>query len=250
MASSRPSLWLLHFLITSGVNFSCNNRALVVDRYEKKQYVISAAENFSVDSTVYNFLGSFRDSLENTLNKPLASSAEPLINIELSNFVADACFTMANGNSPKSQVDFVVLNRSGLRTTLPKGTITLKNIYELMPFENELVVLKLRGDAVLRLCENLLTRKDEPISGIAIARNQTNNNVDVLVGGIPLDNTKVYFVATSDYLANSSDMFEMGATRTYQKVGIKVRDAIVRYLVALNATGNTLNPSYEFRIKT
>ena len=49
-----------------------------------------------------------------------------------------------------------------------KGEITRGKIYELMPFENELVVLELNENDFLGLVNYILKRKGEPFSGFKI----------------------------------------------------------------------------------
>lgn len=249
MRCVNPCIFLI--MVFTGVGTSCN-KTLVIDHYKNAQYIFSPAEYSAVDPALYNHLRPFRDSVERIMNKPLATSSESLVMNELSNFAADACLSIIEVHAADQQqlkVDFVVLNRGGLRASLPKGEITLRNIYELMPFENELVILKLEGNAVVRLCEDLIMRGEEPIAGIIVTKNPHEADLDILVRGIPLRKSKNYYVATSDYLANGGDEFEFAKPMEYHHTGIKVRDAMVKYLDDLNSDGEMLKPGYEHRIK-
>ena len=54
----------------------------------------------------------------------------------IGNFVTDLCLNYA-------QAHICVMNNGGLRTTINKGNINRRKLYELMPFENELGILKI-----------------------------------------------------------------------------------------------------------
>ena len=58
----------------------------------------------------------------------------------LGNFVTDLCLEQFS-----DQADICIMNNGGLRFPLPKGEVTIGDIYKLMPFENKLVVLELNG---------------------------------------------------------------------------------------------------------
>ena len=55
----------------------------------------------------------------------------------LGNFVTDLCLRQYSNIA-----DICVMNNGGLRSNLTKGEITRGDIYTLMPFENELVILE------------------------------------------------------------------------------------------------------------
>ena len=56
----------------------------------------------------------------------------------LGNFVSDLCLEQFS-----NEADICIMNNGGLRNILPKGNVTKGDIYKLMPFENELVVVEL-----------------------------------------------------------------------------------------------------------
>ena len=62
------------------------------------------------------------------------------------------------------QADICIMNTGGLRNILPKGEITRGDIYKLMSFENELVVLELTENEFKGLLEYLVSRGGEPFS--------------------------------------------------------------------------------------
>ena len=66
------------------------------------------------------------------------------------------------------KVDMCVMNNGGLRSTLKKGEITKGMIFELMPFENELVILELDSNDYIQLLQYITKRGGEPFAGVKI----------------------------------------------------------------------------------
>jgi 2',3'-cyclic-nucleotide 2'-phosphodiesterase (5'-nucleotidase family) len=87
-------------------------------------------------------------------------------------------------------VEVAVLNRYGLRQSLPRGPITKASVWSVMPFDDALVVLRMKGSALAR------TLAEES----AVVGGATRDGGHFWVGGAPLDPERVYSVATTDYL--------------------------------------------------
>ncbi len=125
----------------------------------------------------------------------------------LGNFTADAALKQVENNFHSKdfyKVDFCFLNNGGLRAALPKGDITIGNIYSLMPFENEMVLLTLNGATTLKLINFIAAKGGMPVSGLTM-HIQDSKVTEAKIQGMPFDSTKSYVVATSDYLANGGD---------------------------------------------
>ncbi len=170
---------------------------------------------------------------------------------KLGNMVADACLAIANEKYNAADgkgIDFCVLNNGGLRSSLPSGAITKKNIFELMPFENELVVLTLKGKAVNKILEYISISGGVPVSGLSM-KISAGKFSGVEIKNQPFDSMATYKVVTSDYLAKGGDAMKMFDEKiALEKVNIKVRDAIMQYLAAINSRNEKLNPQTDGRI--
>ncbi len=103
-------------------------------------------------------------------------------------------------------VHMAVINNGGLRVPLYKGPITVGRVYELMPFDNTLVLLKLSGAQVLSLADELAKFGGEPVSGIRF-RIEDGKAADVLLGVTSVDPEAEYWVATHNYLADGGGDF-------------------------------------------
>ncbi len=162
----------------------------------------------------------------------------------LGNFVCDALEYSANKYSEGIKPDLILANRGGLRANLPEGELKVLNIFELMPFDNELVILKLKGKKLGELLEHL-KEKRHPFSGMKITGFRSPNE-NMIVNGVPLNDEKEYILITSDYLANGGDglTFLQGAEHL-EKFSLKIRDAIIEYCDHLTLDRKILAPHID-----
>ena len=194
-----------------------------------------------VDSTVLAIITPYQNGIESQMNEVLCVSEMEMKKGKpeslLGNFVTDLCLNYADAH-------ICVMNNGGLRTTISKGKITRGKLYELMPFENELVVLELNKDDYLGLLNYIGRRGGEPFSGITITINQDGK---ILKNSWPVNFEKgdKVRVLTSDYLANGGDAMSFFQKKEQYKVGIKLRDAIIDYC---NKT-DTIDIQLDNRIK-
>jgi 2',3'-cyclic-nucleotide 2'-phosphodiesterase (5'-nucleotidase family) len=166
----------------------------------------------------------------------------------LGNFVTDLMLKRARKLSA-GPVDLAVVNLGGLRNPLPEGDITIAHVFELMPFENELVVLTLNGSTVQELFTYAASRKDAPMANAAylIQNGQARN---ISINGKDFDPFRTYRVATLDYFAGGGDQatFFSQASAT-EKTGLTLRDAIIQHIRELTAKGQVVTAEIEGRVR-
>ena len=108
-----------------------------------------------------------------------------------------------------SPVRFAITNAGGLRSNLRPGQLKVADIFEMMPFENELVVIELTGAEVIQVVkEGLVRRGGEPCSGVKAAVVGTPEAATYTLtweDGSPIDPQATVKVATSDYLYSGGD---------------------------------------------
>ncbi|MCE1203608.1 MAG: 5'-nucleotidase C-terminal domain-containing protein [Holophagaceae bacterium] len=108
-----------------------------------------------------------------------------------------------------SPVRFAITNAGGLRANLRPGQLKVADIFEMMPFENELVVIELTGAEVIQVMkEGIVRRGGEPASGVKTVVGGTPEAVTYAItweDGSPIDSTATVKVATSDYLYGGGD---------------------------------------------
>ncbi len=240
--------WVIGFCLILVIS-SCSKQLIQTNKTSTQTKLNS---EIIQDPTILNFVEPYRKSLDSQMNRVVAYSQTELIKelpeSNLSNFFADAISNACK--SQKINFDFAMpTTNGGIRSSLPKGEWNLRNIFELMPFENELVLLQLSGKKVNELVEFIIDKGGQPVSGIRIeAKNK--KALSVYINNELIDINKTYMVLTSDYLAGGGDgitAFTNPIKRT--NLNYKVRDAILDYLETQKTSGMTINAQKDGRVK-
>jgi 2',3'-cyclic-nucleotide 2'-phosphodiesterase (5'-nucleotidase family) len=216
--------------------FSCN-RHLVVREVDTKNYSIDSKVG-PLDSTVESMVKPYRDSIEHDMSTLVAVSSSPLVKgkpeSKLTNLVSDILLDFGTSYCKKQNLNFkpdvAYVNYGGLRASLPQGNITVERIFELMPFENEVVLIKISSDAFNQMAGKIAARGGEGVAGMKLGIK--NGKVSSLtVGGKSIDPASSYWLVTNDYIANGGDqmsMFSNSAERINTKM--KIRDLLIQVL--------------------
>lgn len=166
----------------------------------------------------------------------------------LGNFVCDALKYASEKAFKDKKSDLVVVNRGGLRTNLPKGNIKVIHIFELMPFDNEMVLVTVSGKKLMEMLP-LIGDKKHPFLGMKI-KIAGNKVTSALINGEAIDENKNYTLITSDYLFNGGDNFVfLKDPVEVLYSNIKIRDAIISYCDYLTANNKQLTPYTDGRIE-
>ena len=209
---------LLTFFALAG----CVQSKLYVSKIEGKKIGIS--NQLSQNEKIEAFVKPYREHIDADLNTILAYCPENLEKSKgkwqtnIGNFLADITLQKGNELFVKKEnltIDLCILNHGGIRSIIPKGNVTARNAFEVMPFENTSIVLVLTGDQITELTHYFITeKKPHPLAGISFEiKNDLAQNI--LIQGKPIEKSKEYRVITSDYLANGGDnmLFFKNATK-------------------------------------
>ncbi|MFM2135793.1 MAG: hypothetical protein RL021_1193, partial [Bacteroidota bacterium] len=164
---------------------------------EDRQYVLNDSAHPAIDSAIYRSALPYREQLEKQMKEVLCTSAVAMEkgtpDGALGNFVADVCLEMGNRRLNESGIgsnltaDVVILNNGGLRRPIPAGPVCLGDFYEVMPFENQLVVLTCNGRLLQQICEFIASKGGTPVSGMGFIIGVTNDKpLKVNIKGLPL----------------------------------------------------------------
>ncbi len=204
------------------------------------------------DAKIAALISPYKDSLEKTMtsiivvNEKSISKGQP--ESELGNLLADILLEQGN-NCCNKQVDVAVLNNGGIRVPqLAAGNVTLGKIYEIMPFDNRLVLLDLPGKELKELFNAIAAAGGWPISGarFVIANKKAT---EIFVGGVPLNESKTYTIALSDYLTEGGDNLSMLKGKPITDSGKNIREAFIDAFTEIHKKGKKLTGSLEGRIK-
>jgi 2',3'-cyclic-nucleotide 2'-phosphodiesterase (5'-nucleotidase family) len=152
-------------------------------------------------------------------------------------------------------IDIAMTNSGGLRADLPAGPITRGGVYEVMPFENTVVTMKLSGAEVRRVLEDGLRHgRVTQVSGIRYTFDNSaapGSRVQALTltDGGALADTRDYVVAVNNFMADGGDEYEtLRNAREKTDTHVTVRDRIMDYVRQRCAGGAVLDVKGDGRI--
>lgn len=145
-------------------------------------------------------------------------------------------------------VDASILNYGSIRlTVLAQGAITRGKVFELMPFDNIIVLQKLNGRLLHQLMDHIAGKGGWPVSGISMQiKNKLASNI--LINKSPLEESKTYTIALLDYVANGGDDAAMLRGIPQLNNGCLFREAILHYMVQQQQLGNKISAQIQNRI--
>jgi len=158
----------------------------------------------------------------------------------LGNFVSDGLRAEASTMLGRP-VPLAITNSGGLRkNSIAQGKLRVKDIFELLPFENALIQIDLTGEQVLQLLKSVLKGRDAQ-SGARITYRLDADQKPELVSAklvdaagkeTELDPKKIYSVVTIDYLygLKSGNYALLREGKNVRPIGITMRDAMLKYL--------------------
>ena len=212
----------IYLLIALALSSTSNSEYISLNRE------VYDVKSLDVDSNIYYTILPYKSELDAQMNAVLCHSKQEMKKTKpeslLGNWTSEVCLEMAQ-DVYKDNIDLSFFNNGGLRSPLPKGNITKRDLFKLMPFENELVVLELNKTEMLDLKAYFNFTNGQPV---AFADDFTLND-------------SLFLVLTTDYLANGGDKMKFFKDKTQNKVGIKMRDALINYCVKKDTISSKLD---------
>jgi 2',3'-cyclic-nucleotide 2'-phosphodiesterase (5'-nucleotidase family) len=165
----------------------------------------------------------------------------------LGNFMVDAFLTMAR-KKYNTSVDVAFVNFGGIRLTqLAAGNITTGKVFELMPFDNLLILQKVKGTVLQQLFDLMAAKGGWPVAGMTMQL-KDKKAINVLIGGKPLSPEQEYTIANSDFIANGGDNADMLRPVPQITNGYLMRDAILDYIKLQKENGKNITANIENRV--
>lgn len=160
------------------------------------------------DGTIESYLLPYRHAIDSISGIVLAETPEelmqrtsPLMNL-VADMVADEAATIA-----AKPIDLAIMNKGGIRRSLPAGAITRGMVMEMMPFDNRIVVMEIKGSDLSDVFDIIAGQGGQCVSSsvVAVGDKESHQATEVTIGGEPLDPERTYTLATVDYLAGGGD---------------------------------------------
>lgn len=161
-----------------------------------------------IDPAAASILDRYRSAVDSISSIRIGTAGADLMrdNWGLVNLVADFVAD-AGGELCGRTVDLAIMNRGGIRCDIDSGAITQGLIMTMVPFDNHIEVMELKGSDLIDLLNVMASRGGNGVSASVHAGfdPSTGRCTDISVGGMPVDNNRTYIVATLDYLADGGD---------------------------------------------
>ena len=206
-----------------------------VSKIETNTYSLNNSS--PVDSASTRIIRPYKSKHDAIMNEVLNVSDQPMEKGQpegvLGDFVCDLSLIQArvsNKSADNKPIDFCFMNNGGLRSTLPKGDLILGKVFELMPFENQFVVVNLDGPSTKKIIDFIAEKGGVPVSGIKMGIGD-KKAINPMIGNQAFDINRHYKILTSDYLANGGDNLSfLSDIKDKVTLELKIRDAIINYL--------------------
>ena len=205
------------------------------------------------DPHIETIVKPYRDSMDAEMKQVVAISdtilTKQMPESDLGNLLADILLDKAQQYSGR-KVDVAVINFGGIRISqLPKGNITRSHVFELMPFDNMLVLLEVDGATLTKLFDRMAGAGGVPVSGASYAIRSDKTCTNIMVQGVAIDMNKKYTLAISDYLANGGDKLDMLKGIPQIQTNKLLRDAFMEGFMDMNAKGQHIKSIRDGRVK-
>lgn len=205
------------------------------------------------DEQAIALLAPYKQKVDSVMARPLGEAAEDMERDRpegaLSRLVADVLREAAT-EVIGHPADVAFMNAGGIRASLSKGTISYGTALEILPFDNSLCVLTMKGRALLAVFDNVASLKGNGLSGASLRITADRKAREVRVAGKPIDPDRLYTVATIDYLADGNDGMD-GLLQYEERAcppGRTLRDLFIEYVERETAAGRTLRAPAPGRI--
>jgi len=187
--------------------------------------------------------------LERPLKKELLGGGS------LGNFVSDGIRNYAERKLGK-HVDLTIMNAGGLRkNAISEGELRASDVFELLPFENALMVVEISGANLLKLLPPLVR---DAQSGARLQYKWNDQNRPEFISGKlidangheqEIDPNKLYTIVTIDYLlkVGGGAFAVLKEAKSVTPLNIAVRDAMMEYVKSETAAGHVIRARVDNR---
>ena len=201
------------------------------------------------DAEVKAIVDKYNEELKPILDEVVGSTDKDLTHDRYAPGVSLIGQWTADVMKDRADTQIAITNGGGLRIPLiAKGDITMGKMYELMPFDNTLVKMELKGSDLKRVLENAIGNETigwGQFTGVKVYYDINKPLGSRILGMYLMDGTEVnmdkyYTVVTNDFMATGGDGYDFTGAKNVLDTGIPIREALVENLRELKAQGKVL----------
>lgn len=216
----------------------------------------------AIDSTLdknaemNDFIKPYQEKVDKEMKTVLSYSPNSMFksdskyNTAIGNMMADAVLEFGNPVFEEKHnlaIDAVLLNYGGIRSGISKGDITVRTAFDIMPFENEVIVVELPYDAVQEMIRYLMDKRTaHPIAGMQIKLNHNYSLAEAFINNEEIKlfdkKDKTFYIATTDYLLQGGDEMNFFAkNKNVYQLDYKFRNLLIDYFGKKEEVNATLD---------
>ncbi|MGM9765942.1 MAG: 5'-nucleotidase C-terminal domain-containing protein [Candidatus Cryptobacteroides sp.] len=187
------------------------------------------------------------------VKKVIAYSSEAMIRKKpecaLSNWFIDVLMVECEALAGK-KVDIGFTNFGGIRVDMPKGDVLLDDIMSMFPFKNNVCYLELEGRDIRVILETMAKKGWQVIGGVRCVATKRGELLSAEIGGEPLDDDRIYGVATISFLLDGGDGLSIARNAKHLTIFDQyIIDVILPYVRKLTAEGKPIEYKADGRVK-
>ena len=198
------------------------------------------------------WLKPYAEQADKKMNTRIATSAMAMDKVTpaLGNWVCDAVVEIGK-QLYGDEVTFSLMNRGGIRQPMPEGDVTEGIIEGMLPFDNRLVVIRIKGEYLLQVFEALAGRGGDAVSSaVDVVFKHSGELVSAKINSKKVDPEKYYTLITIDYLANGGS--RMGDLKKGEQLfvdTIPYGKHVIDYAKQLDAKGKKIKSTDKKRMR-
>ncbi|MES2799766.1 MAG: 5'-nucleotidase [Bacteroidota bacterium] len=204
---------------------ACSSSSYTV---QSEQIVV---QNNDEQNALSDLLAPYADSLNEEMNEVLATAEENFVisrnpSGTMNNWFSDAIFVNQTQTVRLSIPVMALFNNGGIRNIFSKGEITKGDVFKVMPFDNQVVWVKMPVAALKDIHAYILNSGGETVSNAIVTKD------GIEVGGMTKEHA-FFWIITSDYLLNGGDkMTFFKQKEEFFEKGVLLRDVLLEQVKA------------------
>lgn len=166
----------------------------------------------------------------------------------LSNWAVDVIMKRVEKESGR-KVHVGITNFGGIRIDMPKGDIIIDDMMSMFPFRNNIVYVAVKGSRLREIVEQMAENRMEVIGGMKVVVSPDRKLVSCKIDGKPIDDSKIYGLATISFLLHGGDGLRLGeGMEEIIDIPIDIYDVMKDYVVAETAAGRPITYQKDGRV--
>ena len=241
--------------LTGVVSPSKDNVAEAIGYFEGSHYVAPNGKTYKKNSIVGKTARAVIDAqpamarVKNVIGYSTEAMSATYPESALSNWFIDLLMAKTEKLTGK-KVHMGVGNFGGIRVDMPKGDIILDDMLSMFPFKNQVVYVEHTGKQIRAILEDMAEHRFEVLGGVRVVADK-GKLVSAEIAGEPIDDDKIYGVATISFLLEGGDGLTLkeNAVSVTSFPEVDIIDAVLEFVYAETAAGRPIEYKADGRVK-